>query len=180
MMKFAHLILLVLTLVACEPQQQSAEDQAPVRRPDFSLPDLEGNIRANSEWDGKVVIVNFWATWCPPCLKEIPMFIELQEKYGERGLQFVGIAMDNRHAVRNAVDKMGINYPVLVGDEKAISLAISFGDHVSALPFTAIVDTEGYIVLQQVGEMRLRETEKAILSLLVSEESNESESNESE
>ncbi len=168
MMKFAHLILLVLTLVACEPQ--SAEEQAPMRRPDFSLPDLEGKIHANSEWDGKVVIVNFWATWCPPCLKEIPMFIKLQEKYGERGVQFVGIAMDNRYAVRNAVDKMGINYPVLLGDEKAINLAVSFGDHVSALPFTAIVDTQGDIVLQEVGEMYLQKTEKAILSLLVSQE----------
>jgi len=172
MMKFAQIILLLLiaTLVACEVEQQSAEEQAPVRRPDFSLPDLEGKIHANSEWDGKVVIVNFWATWCPPCLKEIPMFIKLQEKYAERGVQFVGIAMDNRHAVRNMVDKMGINYQVLVGDEKAISLAVSFGDYASALPFTAILDTEGYIVLQEVGEMYLRKTEKAILSLLVSQE----------
>jgi len=174
MMKFAQLILLILiaTLVACEPQ--SVGEQAVVRRPDFSLPDLEGKIHANSEWDGKVVIVNFWATWCPPCLKEIPMFVKLQQKYGERGLQLVGIAMDNLHAVRNAVDKMGINYPVLVGDEKAISLAVSFGDHVGALPFTAIVDTGGDIVLRKVGEIRLRETEEAILPLLVRRESGES------
>jgi thiol-disulfide isomerase/thioredoxin len=164
MMKSAQLILLMLCLVACD-LQQSAE-QEPMRRPDFNLPDLQGKIHANSEWDGKIVIVNFWATWCPPCLKEIPMFIKLQEKYAERDLQLVGIAIDNIHAVQGIADKMGINYPILVGDQKAISIARSFGNYLGALPFTVIVDTQGYIVLQEIGEMRLENTERAILPLL--------------
>ncbi|MEN8219466.1 MAG: TlpA disulfide reductase family protein [Pseudomonadota bacterium] len=163
MMKLAHLILLTLCLVACDFQQPAEPEH--LRRPDFNLPDLQGKIHANSEWDGKVVIVNFWATWCPPCLKEIPMFIKLQEKYAERGLQLVGIAIDNLHAVQSIVDQMGINYPILVGDQKAINISRSFGNNLGALPFTAIVDSQGYIVLQEIGEMRLENTEQAILPL---------------
>lgn len=169
-LKFAYfmmlsIVLIVTSLVGCD-SPQTAEHE-PTRRPDFSLPDLQGKIHANSEWDGKIVVVNFWATWCPPCIREIPMFIEMQEKYADRGLQFVGVAVDTSHAVQTFVERERVNYPILLGDQEAISIAISFGDHVGGLPFTAIVDRQGYIVLREIGEMRQRQFEQVILPLLV-------------
>lgn len=103
-------------------------------RPDFALPDLEGHLRKASEWDGKVTIVNFWATWCPPCRKEMPDFVELQELYGSQGVQFIGIAIDNKEKVQDFIDTIGVNYPTLVGDNEAIEVAKQYGDRFGALP----------------------------------------------
>jgi thiol-disulfide isomerase/thioredoxin len=137
------------------------------RCPDFSLVDLQGQTHHNSEWQGKVVVFNFWATWCPPCVREIPMFIELQKKYADRGLQFVGIATnDPPQVVAEFVEDNGINYPILIGEGDAIDVAVNFGNRFGALPYTAIVDREGNIVLRKVGEMKRQKLEKTILPLL--------------
>ena len=88
-----------------------------------SLPDMEGKSQALAQWRGKVLVVNFWATWCSPCLKEIPEFVRMQDKFGNQGLQFVGIAIDNPVKVREFAAKYRMNYPVLVGEMDAIELA---------------------------------------------------------
>lgn len=149
----------------------STEDFQPTgsqktRRPDFSLLDLQGKLRSNSEWDGKVVIVNFWATWCPPCLQEIPDFIDLQEQYAKRGLQFIGIAIDDPDKVQRFVNNQGINYPVFVGNQQPIEIATKFGNRIGALPFTVIINREGDIVFRQIGGMDKQKTKQVILSLL--------------
>jgi thiol-disulfide isomerase/thioredoxin len=134
---------------------------------DFTLLDLEGKIHSDSEWLGKkVVILNFWATWCPPCVREIPGFIKLQEKYGEQGIQFIGIAIDNKNAVQSFVKKMGTNYPILLGDQKAINLAISLGNKMAGLPFTVVIDRNGKIILRQIGQISEQKIEHTILPLL--------------
>lgn len=138
----------------------------PNHRPDFTLLDLQGNTRNNSEWDGKVVVVNFWATWCPPCVKEIPLFIKLQEKYAERGLQFVGIAInDTYETVQSFVKKHGINYPIL-GGENSMTVTQDFGNRMAALPFTVVINRKGDIVLRHIGEMHQEKAERIILPLL--------------
>jgi len=124
------------------------------QRPGFSMKDMDGKLRNADEWNGKVLIVNFWATWCPPCRKEIPAFIELQDQYGDQGLQFVGIAIDDKDKVQDYIDTMGINYPVLVGEIDAIDLAKRYGNRFGALPFTAVVDRSGKIVFIQRGEFK--------------------------
>lgn len=135
-------------------------------RPEFELEDIDGHVRNVREWDGKVLLVNFWASWCPPCLKETPLLIELQNKFGEQGLQVIGLAVDDEQSVRDFVDTQGINYPVVAGELAAMELARRYGNRVDALPFTAFVDRNGDIVQIKAGEIEKEEAERIIQSLL--------------
>lgn len=118
-----------------------------------SLPDMEGKPQALAQWRGKVLVVNFWATWCPPCLEEIPEFVRMQEKLGDQGLQFVGIAVDNVVNVRQFAVKHRMNYPVLVGELDAIELAKIAGNQIGGLPFTVIVDRNGRLIGTETGAL---------------------------
>ncbi|MBV1875242.1 MAG: TlpA family protein disulfide reductase [Cycloclasticus sp.] len=120
-------------------------------RPEFSLPDLQGEPRNIKEWDGKYIVLNFWATWCPPCLKEIPEFIAIQKEYGEFNLQFIGVAIDNEVSVNQFALEMGMNYPNLVAEMQGIELARQYGNAMGALPFSVIINPEGQIITRQVG-----------------------------
>lgn len=116
-----------------------------------TLPDMDGKSQALAQWRGKVMVVNFWATWCPPCLEEIPEFVRMQEKFGHRGLQFVGIAIDNRDKVREFAAKFRMNYPVLVGEMEAIELVRKVGNERGGLPFTVIMDRKGRLIGTELG-----------------------------
>ena len=131
-----------------------------------TLPDLKGNNQSFAQWRGKVLIVNFWATWCPPCRVEIPQFIKVQEKYRSRGLVFVGVAVDKKDAVRAYADEIGINYPVLLGDLEAIELSRKAGNRFGALPFTLILDRSGKIIATELGGLTQARLEPIIGSLL--------------
>jgi len=137
-----------------------------LHRPDFSLTDLDGKVRNVSEWDGKILLVNFWATWCPPCKKEIPGFMELQEKYASQGFQVIGVAVDDEDSVRHYADFMDMNYPIMAAEMASMEIARSYGNRVNALPFTTFVNKQGKIVHTVAGEISREETEKIIKSLL--------------
>jgi thiol-disulfide isomerase/thioredoxin len=172
-MKPAYFVLfagLIMTSVACvagylwfNPPQKTAEQV--IYRPDFSLTDLDGKMRNVSEWDNKILVVNFWATWCPPCIQEMPLLVEIQQDYGEIGLQIIGIAVDEHEAVKQFVEENYINYPILEGDD-VIDISKSFGNRLGVLPFTAVVDRNGNVVERHVGDLNLREVKEKILSLL--------------
>jgi len=133
--------------------------------PQFSLVGLDGVREDVGQWQGKVRVFNFWATWCPPCKREIPAMIELQESYGRQGLQIVGIAMDNREAVQEYVKESGINYPILLGDD-AIEIAEKLGNDMGLLPYTVIVDQAGNITYIRYGEVERNALESEIKKLL--------------
>jgi thiol-disulfide isomerase/thioredoxin len=135
-------------------------------RPDFALPDLTGQVRHVSEWDGQVVAINFWATWCPPCMKEIPEFIALQDKYAGRGLQFVGIALHNADEIQEFVAKLGMNYPVLVGQMEVIDLASALGNDMGTLPYTVFIDRHQRINFIKNGQLEREQAEAVITGLL--------------
>lgn len=116
-----------------------------------SLPDMEGRPQVMAQWRGKVLVVNFWATWCKPCLEEIPEFVKMQQKFGPRGLQFVGIAIDNPVKVREFAAKYHMNYPVLIGEMEAIELSRTAGNKLGGLPFTVILDREGQLISTELG-----------------------------
>jgi thiol-disulfide isomerase/thioredoxin len=128
--------------------------------------DLDGKPQSLAQWRGKVMVVNFWATWCPPCRDEIPEFVDLQEKYRENGLIFVGIALDEKDKVRAFADEMGINYPVLLGEIDAANLSRKLGNRLGALPFTVIIGRSGHIVSTEMGQMTQAMLEPLIQSLL--------------
>ncbi len=120
--------------------------------PQFSLRALDGVVENSNQWQGKVRVINFWATWCPPCKREIPALIELQDSYGRQGLQVIGIALDNSIAVSEYVKESGMNYPSLLGDE-AIEVSERLGNDMGILPYTLIVDQAGNITYVRYGEV---------------------------
>ena len=126
---------------------------------DTSLATLDGGKATLRQWHGKVLVVNFWATWCAPCRKEIPDFIRMQDALGSKGVQFVGIAIDEVDAVRKFVKEVGLNYPTLVGDIDGLELGRQLGNELGALPFTVVFDREGNAVRSELGgtnEARLK------------------------
>ncbi|HHB93187.1 MAG TPA: TlpA family protein disulfide reductase [Thioploca sp.] len=172
-MKSAHFILfigLIMTSVASvagylwfNPPQKS--EKQTIYRPDFSLVDLNGKVRNVSEWNDKILVVNFWATWCPPCIREIPLLVEIQKDYAAIDLQVIGIAVDEHEAVQKFVEENYINYPILEGSG-VIDISKRFGNRLGALPFTAVVDRSGNIVIRHIGDLNLREVKEKILPLL--------------
>ena len=144
---------------------QTAESGLHQAVPDFSYPDLEGHQRRSNEWLGKVLVLNFWATWCPPCREETPLFVELQEKYGEAGVQFVGIAIDDQEATREFANTYGVNYPVLLGDMKAVELSKRFGNRFEGLPFTLVAHRDGRIALRHAGGVSRAQLEPLLQEL---------------
>ena len=139
-------------------------------RPDFELRDVNGVSHSMSEWDGKIVFLNFWATWCGPCLAEIPGFIKLQEKYKEQGLQFVGIAMHSADEIKGYISKVGMNYPALVGKEEATKVARSLGNRFTVLPYTVVIDPERRIYFIRSGPLKYKDADLIIRSILNPEE----------
>ncbi len=133
---------------------------------EFQLPDLAGKEHRLEEWRGRVVVLNFWATWCPPCREEIPIFIELQKQLGAQGLQFVGIAIDEASAVSDYQTVIGINYPSLLGGDGGLGLMSAYGNAAGGLPFTVILDRDGRIAARKVGAFRRVELEALLSPLL--------------
>lgn len=136
----------------------SAQQANPVA-PDFTLTDLQGRKLNLADHKGKVVLLDFWATWCVPCRKEIPRFMEWQKQYGRQGFRVIGISLDDdEKAVRRFVKRYNPNYPVAMGTAK---LAESYGG-VLGLPANLIIDREGGIVTKHVGETDLAALENEI------------------
>lgn len=142
------------------------QPQLGMAMPEFSLPDIDGKLHNISDWQGKVIVLNFWATWCPPCVREIPLFVELQERYASQGLQFVGIAIDELQAVRDFSNTYGINYPNLIGAQDAVEIAKKYGNRLGTLPYTVVINRQGNIAFIQLGEFKREIAEKTIKSLL--------------
>jgi len=142
----------------------AARDASPILA--ISLPDPDGREQSLSQWRGKLLVVNFWATWCAPCREEMPMFVQAQSAHGARGLQFVGIAVDDVPKVRRFAAEIGLNYPVLVGGYGAMELSKTLGNSVMALPFTVVIDRTGNVVLTQLGPVRAAQIEKLVADFL--------------
>lgn len=133
--------------------------------PDFKLKRAtDGKEVSSSEWNGKVRVINFWATWCPPCKREIPDFVELQNQYGPKGLVVIGIAMDKQGAsiVAPFAKEWKMNYPVLIGGNE---VSAAYGN-IMSYPTTFLVDRAGNVVKKYVGFQEKAVFEKDLKALL--------------
>lgn len=131
-----------------------------------SLPDLDNKPHKLSDWHGKILVVNFWASWCGPCRDEMPEFMQLQNQYRDKGVQFVGIAADNPQVAADFARKLGINYPVLQGEETALEMMPLAGNSFGGLPYTFITNREGKIVATAPGRISKKRLEAALQPLL--------------
>lgn len=125
----------------------------PSRLPDFALSDLSGKSTSIAAWSGKSLVINFWATWCAPCRREIPLLKTLATDWAGRDLEVVGIAVDYADKVRQFAGQFKIDYPVLIGEQDALDVAARFGMDSPALPFTVFTDRRGEVVALFVGEL---------------------------
>ncbi len=132
--------------------------------PDWQLKNLDGKEVKLSDFKGKVVILNFWATWCPPCRREIPSFVWLQKQYGDKGLVIVGVSLDEKGpgVVKPFAAKMGINYPIVMGDPKT---AADYGG-IEVVPTTSVIDRNGKIAAEHQGDAERATFEAEIKPLL--------------
>jgi thiol-disulfide isomerase/thioredoxin len=130
------------------------------------LPDLAGQRTTLEQWRGSVLVVNFWASWCPPCREEIPGLIGIQRRFGANGVQVVGIAVDSVDKARQAASEMGISYPVLVAEVQVIDVTRRLGNRAGGLPYTVILDREGRLVTTHLGLISEAQLERLIAPLL--------------
>ncbi len=159
-------VAVVGLVVAAGHSETPASSMAGLPRtaPAWKLKDLEGKTVQLADFKGKVVILDFWATWCPPCRAEIPGFVALAKKYGAQGLAVVGVALDQggEGLVKRFVKEQGVNYPVVLGDDEVVK---AFGG-IEAIPTTFVLDRSGRIVSHHVGFTDRKEFVKEIKPLL--------------
>jgi len=122
--------------------------------PEITLTDLNGKPVSLTQYRGKLLLVNFWATWCAPCLKEIPLIINAQKRYGAQGFQVIGPALDDVKDVQALAAKLGINYPIMADFASADAAMATLGNKQGALPFSVFVDQKGNIFKTVLGGLR--------------------------
>ena len=131
-----------------------------------SFPDANGHVQSMQQWKGKVAVINFWATWCPPCREEMPELSDLQEKYKDQGVVVIGISTDTVDKIRDFVAESPVSYPLLAGDMQAMDLSEQLGNTKSALPYTVIVHADGTIATTYFGRIDTELLEKTLIPLL--------------
>ena len=157
-----RILLMLIAVLVLVPEFSGAQDHD-YRRPDFSLPDLTGQERAISEWDGNAMLINFWATWCIPCKREIPMLNELASEYEGEDFQVLGIAVDNVDNILEFMEILPLEYITLAHEDRSQEVASLFYDSFLVLPFTVFLDHQGRVFWMQVEEIH-REEVDAILN----------------
>jgi peroxiredoxin len=139
-----------------------------VYRPDFSLPDLTDRMRSIGEWDGRVLLINFWATWCSPCREEIPALMAGRRQFQAQGFEIVGIAIDQPEFVTEYARNLAIAYPLLYGSEDAIAIGSAYGNQQGTLPYSVFISADGHIAHIHnsgvLGEHELTQIVKGLLN----------------
>ncbi len=128
----------------------------------LTLPDLAGTAQPMAQWAGRVLVVNYWATWCTPCRDEMPAFSRLHEKYAHRGLSFVGISLDEAEKIRTFIQTTPVSYPLLIAGPEVLQATADLGNGPQGLPFTVIFSRDGRIVASKLGRFAEADLEKLI------------------
>ncbi len=144
----------------------AAPDVRPKNLRQLSLPDLAGKPQSLTQWRDRVLLVNFWATWCEPCREEVPALVKMQSAFGGKGLQIVGISVDSVDKVVDFSLKFKINYPLLIAGYEVIELLRELGNKVGSLPYTVILGRNGGVITSHLGGLTEAELEKLLLKAL--------------
>lgn len=131
-----------------------------------SFPDSEGKVQAMEQWRGKILVINFWATWCPPCREEMPELSRLHEHYQNQDVLVLGIATEDVPKIREFTKETKVSYPLLAGDMEAMNLGNALGNNRGVLPYTVILDRNGSVVKTYFGQVNHVILEEALLPLL--------------
>ena len=142
------------------PQQAAAHAVAALWK--LGFPDLQGHQQALSQWRGRPLVLNFWASWCAPCREEMPEFMTLRAQHQQEGVEFVGIAIDNTANVAQFLQSQPVSYPILIGGGAGHSLARQLGNPSGALPYTIVLDRNGEVVLSHLGRLPRAKLEAAL------------------
>lgn len=126
---------------------------APATRPpaDFTLPDPDGRSRRLSEWRGRHVLINFWASWCPPCRHELPMLAASQRRHGSDRLQVLGISLDDPKTLKDFLAKTPLGFPTLMGEREAFGLMTAYGHARGSIPFSVLLGPDGQLLARKAG-----------------------------
>lgn len=130
------------------------------------LQDFEGNAQPLTRWKGKILVVNFWATWCEPCRAEIPGLVRIQDKLAAKNVQIVGISIDSVAKVKEFAKEFKVQYPLVMGGMDAIEITRKLGNKVGGLPYTVVLDRNGVIKARHLGGITEADLESAIVPLL--------------
>ena len=160
-MKSFFILILLPTLMGCdqmESQKKSTYEEINQSEKqllmDFEMIDLSGSIRNSSEWNNSAKLINFWATWCAPCRREIPLLNETQKNLLGTQIQIIGIAVDEFDEVLSYAETTNFDYPILIGEEDAVAIAENSGVDFIGLPFTMIVTKDQEIIKTHIGEIK--------------------------
>lgn len=151
-----------------DARNEAGADEAPVlqakestsgglvgqRRPDYTHGSVDGSYISASDFDGQVVLVNFWATWCGPCREEMPMLMDVRDRYNEQGLEVVGVAIDDVAAAREFLGELGVEYPNVVGAMDVMETLSNYGNAAGTLPYTVLIDRDGIIRWTLMGALK--------------------------
>ena len=157
------IILLSLSIISCSSESNNKDPEATVTQKkiternflgEFELIDLNNVMTNSSKWNGQYKLINFWATWCAPCRREIPLLNNAQKEYQDMSLQIIGIAVDVLDDVIAYSEETSFEYPVLVGEEEAIAIAENANIEFIGLPFTMLVDDQNEIIKTHLGEIK--------------------------
>ena len=127
---------------------------------DFTLNDLHGQPQKLSAYRGKLVLVNFWATWCAPCIEELPLLVEAQKNFGPRGLQILGPAMDDVQSAQPIAQRFGINYPVMADYASVDAVMRTLGNEAGALPYSVLIDGQGRVIRSILGGLKREDLQR--------------------
>ena len=162
--KKSHLLISVILLLILIQCGENPRDGNPNPNFDFNLPDLDGKIHSIKDFKGQILVINFWATWCPPCSEEVPKLNDLYDRYKNKGVQVIGIALDkdSLELVAPFMKRNKINYPILIGNHEVLTGLKNF----KGVPTTILFDQKGKIHKRFDGSFDLEQLEEGLQSLL--------------
>jgi thiol-disulfide isomerase/thioredoxin len=151
------------SFLSVEPE--TAQASAPDALFAQSLPDVQGNPQMLSQWRGKKLVVNFWATWCSPCVEEMPELVALQKEMADQNVQIIGIGIDSASNISEFSSKHKIDYPLYVAGMQGTELSRQFGNQVGGLPFTILIDPDGRVKKTYLGRLKMEKLREDLNSL---------------